>query len=164
MVSDKLLRLCLSWVRFVKRVKTEYTRKMRNTIKLLKIADRAYKMEIAKTAANKRKLKISLKRCFRTVIIEYKTKGTLNAIEAAVIFLFPATPLRLIEIKVLFSNCVNKSLYRESNSKAKNPMKTLLMKIILFSRLWSNKKQKNIAKNVFPNLGRFRRVSVGFMA
>ena len=137
---------------------------MRNTIKLLKIADRAYKMEIAKTAVNKRKLRINLKKLFRTVTIEYKTKGTLNAIEAAVIFLLPATPLRLVEIKVLFSNCVNKSLYRESNSKAKNPMKTLLMKTILFSRPLSNKKQKNIAKNVFPSLGRLRRVSVGFMA
>ena len=137
---------------------------MKNTIKLLKIADRAYKIEIAKTAVNNRKLKINLKRRFRTVTIEYKTKGTLNAIEAAVIFLLPATPLRLFEIKVLFSNCVNKSLYRESNSKAKNPMKTLLMKTILFSRPLSNKKQKNIAKNVFPSLGRLRRVSVGFMA
>ena len=137
---------------------------MKNTIKLLKIADRAYKIEIAKTAVNNRKLKINLKRRFRTVTIEYKTKGTLNAIEAAVIFLLPATPLRLIEIKVLFSNCVNKSLYRESNSKAKNPIKTLLMKTILFSRPLSNKKQKNIAKNVFPSLGRLRRVSVGFMA
>ena len=137
---------------------------MRNTIKLLKIAERAYKMEIAKTAVNNRKLKINLKRRFRTVTIEYKTKGTLNAIEAAVIFLLPATPLRLVEIKVLFSNCVNKSLYRESNSKAKNPIKTLLMKTILFSRPLSNKKQKNIAKNVFPSLGRLRRVSVGFMA
>ena len=137
---------------------------MRNTIKLLKIADRAYKIEIAKTAVNNRKLKINLKRRFRTVTIEYKTKGTLNAIEAAVIFLLPATPLRLIEIKVLFSNCVNKSLYRESNSKAKNPIKTLLMKTILFSRPLSNKKQKNIAKNVFPSLGRLRRVSVGFIA
>ena len=137
---------------------------MKNTIKLLKIADRAYKIEIAKTAVNNRKLKINLKRRFRTVTIEYKTKGTLNAIEAAVIFLLPATPLRLIEIKVLFSNCVNKSLYRESNSKAKNPIKTLLMKTILFSRPLSNKKQKNIAKNVFPSLGRLRRVSVGFIA
>ena len=137
---------------------------MKNTIKLLKIADRAYKIEIAKTAVNNRKLKINLKRRFRTVTIEYKTKGTLNAIEAAVIFLLPATPLRLFEIKVLFSNCVNKSLYRESNSKAKNPMKTLLMKTILFSRPLSNKKQKNIAKNVFPSLGRLRRVSVGFIA
>tara|TARA_B110000240_G_scaffold17839_1_gene18199 strand:+ start:79 stop:312 length:234 start_codon:yes stop_codon:yes gene_type:complete len=77
---------------------------MRNTIKLLKIADRAYKMEIAKTVVKSRKLRISLKSPFLTVTIEYRRKGTLNAMDAAVMFLFPATPFKFIALKSLVSS------------------------------------------------------------
>ena len=73
-------------------------------MKLLKIADRAYKIEIEKTAVNNKKLKINLNSPFRMVTIEQSTKGTLKAIEAAVIFLFPATPLRSKGLKILPSS------------------------------------------------------------
>ena len=73
-------------------------------MKLLKIADRAYKIEIAKTAVNNKKLRINLNSPFRTVTIEYNTKGILKAIEADVIFLLPATPLRFIALKLLASS------------------------------------------------------------
>ena len=73
-------------------------------MKLLSIAARAYKTEIANKEAKRRMLKIILKDRFPIVTIEYNTKGTLKAMDAAVMFLLPATPLREIASKDFESN------------------------------------------------------------
>ena len=55
-------------------------------------------MEIENKANKSKLLRRNFNNRLFTVTMEYKTKGILNAIEAAVIFLFPATPLRLIAL------------------------------------------------------------------
>ena len=81
-----------------------------NTIEELKIAARAYKMDTAKVAENNIINKIAFTNFLEEVINEYNTNGILKAIEAEVIFLFPATPFKFIEAKSGDSNSVKKSL------------------------------------------------------
>ena len=72
---------------------------MRNTIKLLRIAARASSIDTEKSEDKRIILKTILNNPLLTVTIEYKRKGTLKAIDAAVMFLLPATPFKLKELK-----------------------------------------------------------------
>ena len=78
-------------------------------MKLLKIAALASSTEIANKEPKRMMLKMILRERFPIVTIEYNTKGTLKAMDAAVMFLLPATPLRDIALKLFASNCVIKS-------------------------------------------------------
>jgi len=84
--------------------------KMINTKEELRIAARAYKMDTAKAAKNKMMNKIAFTSFLEAVIKEYSTNGILKAIEAEVMFLFPATPFKFIGTKSGDSNSVKKSL------------------------------------------------------
>ena len=72
---------------------------MRNTIKLLRIAARASSIDTEKSEHKRIILKTILNNPLLTLTIEYKRKGTLKAIDAAVMFLLPATPFKLKELK-----------------------------------------------------------------
>ena len=63
-----------------------------NTKSELRIAARASIIETAKAAPDNNKALNTIKSCFLLVLIRYKRNGILNAIEAAVMFLFPAKP------------------------------------------------------------------------
>ena len=76
----------------------------------LKIAARAYKMDIAKVAKNNMINKIVFTNFLEAEINENNTNGILKAIEAEVMFLFPATPFKFIAVKSGVSNSVKKSL------------------------------------------------------
>ena len=68
------------------------------------MAARAERIEIENNAVKRTRLKIIFSGTLFIVTIEYRRKGTLNAIEAAVMFLLPATPLRDIASKVRASS------------------------------------------------------------
>ena len=92
------------------KVKNRKIIKIKNTMEELKIAARASRIDTAKAAKNNMVNKIAFIIFLEAVIKEYSTNGILKAIEAEVIFLFPATPFKFIETKSGDSNSTKKSL------------------------------------------------------
>ena len=70
-------------------------KKTTNTIIELNMAARASIIDTASTLKNRIKKLMPVNKCLLLVLIKYRRNGILNAMEAAVMFLFPAKPFNL---------------------------------------------------------------------
>ena len=108
MREEYLINFLLNFLS-AKNLYNKKTTKKNKTIIELKIAALAWISDTAKRPARVIRKAINLKILYLEFIRKYIAKGILKAIEAAVIFLFPAKPLICITLSPSFGYIIDRS-------------------------------------------------------